>query len=66
VIPDEIAQRCVQVAQDEDLLLAGFDFRVDPSGRWHCLEVNPVPTFLPYEMSTGQPIGAAVVDALLR
>ena len=48
-----------------DLTLAGFDFRVTKDGRWYCLEVNPMPTFLPYETATGQPIGNAVLDALL-
>jgi glutathione synthase/RimK-type ligase-like ATP-grasp enzyme len=62
--PPPIARRCVAVAEREGLPLAGFDFRVTEAGRWYCLEVNPVPTFLPYEASTGQPIGDAVVDAL--
>jgi len=26
--------------------------------------VNPVPTFLPYEAGTGQPIGEALIDIL--
>jgi hypothetical protein len=63
--PPEIEELCVRVAASEGLTLAGFDFRVAPDGRWHCLEVNPVPTFLPYEMATGQPIGDAVLDVLV-
>lgn len=55
---------CHRFAQAEELLIAGFDFKVTPQGEWYCLEVNPVPTFLPYEMATGQPIGAALVEAL--
>jgi hypothetical protein len=62
--PEEIARACVRAAREEGLLLTGFDFRVDSAGRWWCLESNPVPTFLPYEMCTGQPIAAAVVDLL--
>jgi D-alanine-D-alanine ligase-like ATP-grasp enzyme len=42
--------------------VAGFDFRVTPEGSWYCLEVNPMPTFLPYEMATRQPIGAAILN----
>jgi glutathione synthase/RimK-type ligase-like ATP-grasp enzyme len=63
--PINIVDRCCAVAKHEGLLIAGFDFRVAPDGQWYCLEVNPVPTFLPYEMSTGQTIGRALVDALI-
>jgi len=42
--------------------VAGFDFRVTPDGDWYCLEMNPVPTFLPYEMATSQRIGEAILD----
>jgi hypothetical protein len=62
--PEEIELVCIAAARDEGLALAGFDFRVEPTGRWRCLESNPVPTFLPYEMSTGQPIAGAVIDVL--
>ena len=56
---------CISFAAREGLLLAGFDFRVDETtGTWSCLEMNPVPTFLPYEASTGQRIGDAVIDLL--
>jgi glutathione synthase/RimK-type ligase-like ATP-grasp enzyme len=64
-LPPAIAQLCREVAMQEGLLLAGFDFRVTADERWYCLEVNPVPTFLPYEMSTGQPIGNTLLDALI-
>lgn len=62
--PGEIAQRCVDHARREGLPLAGFDFRVDRTGRWYCLEMNPVPSFLPYEAGTGAMIGDAVIDLL--
>jgi hypothetical protein len=57
-----LAARCCDIAQAEGLLLAGFDFRVTPEGDWYCLEMNPVPSFLPYEMCSGEPIGDAVLD----
>ena len=64
-LPDDLADRCVAFAAREGLLLAGFDFRVDETtGTWYCLEMNPVPTFLPYEASTGQRIGDALIDLL--
>ena len=64
-VPEPIAALCRRAAEDEGLLLAGLDFRVDPNGRWWCLEMNPVPTFLPYEAMSGHAIGDAVVDLLV-
>lgn len=61
-VPEEVAAACVSAAAGEGLLLAGLDFRVDSQGSWWCLEMNPVPTFLPYEASTGHAIGDAVLD----
>jgi hypothetical protein len=60
--PAGVAARCLEVARREGLLLAGFDFRVHPDGRWLCLEVNPVPTFLPYEAAAGHPIADTVLE----
>jgi glutathione synthase/RimK-type ligase-like ATP-grasp enzyme len=60
--PTDIQTRCAAVARAEGLLIAGFDFRVTPDDTWYCLEVNPVPTFLPYEMCTGQPIATALLN----
>jgi glutathione synthase/RimK-type ligase-like ATP-grasp enzyme len=63
-VPAEIAALSVAHARDEGLLIAGLDFRTDDDGRWWCLEMNPVPTFLPYEAGAGQPIGDALIDIL--
>lgn len=60
--PDAVLQAAVAFAREQGLLIAGLDFRVSPSDRWWCLECNPAPTFLPYEMETGQ----AIADALLE
>jgi glutathione synthase/RimK-type ligase-like ATP-grasp enzyme len=65
-VPKAISELCCRTATKEGLTIAGFDFRVTNGGRWLCLEMNPVPTFLPYEMSTGQPIGNAVLDKLME
>jgi glutathione synthase/RimK-type ligase-like ATP-grasp enzyme len=62
--PEEIEQLCVQVARREGLLIGGFDFRVTPEDEWFCLEVNPAPSFLPYEMATGQPIARELLCLL--
>ena len=64
-VPPGVAELCLRVLELEGLIIAGLDFRVTPEGAWYCLESNPVPTFLPYEMMTGQPIGDALLDALI-
>lgn len=64
--PAGVAARCVEIARREGLVLAGFDFRVHPDGRWLCLEVNPVPTFLPYEAAAGHPIADAVLEHMAQ
>jgi hypothetical protein len=63
-VPEELRELCCRVAVEEGLELAGFDFRATSDGDWYCLEVNPVPSFLPYEMASGLPIGRAIVDVL--
>lgn len=65
-IPVTIGKLCREFAVDERLIIAGFDFRVTESGHWYCLEVNPVPTFLSYEIPTGQPIGDALLDLFIH
>ena len=61
-VPREIAAACHHFAKKEGLLLAGFDFKIASDGKWWCLECNPAPTFLPYEMSTGQAISQSILD----
>lgn len=62
-VPPEIGGLCATVGAAEGLLVAGFDFRVDAAGFWFCLEVNPMPSFIPYQWQTGQPIAEAVLRA---
>jgi hypothetical protein len=63
-VPEEIQRLSRKAAAAEQLTLAGLDFRVTPTGEWFCLEMNPVPTFLPYEAETGAPIAEALVRRL--
>jgi hypothetical protein len=64
VVPDAVVQPCRAAARAAGLTLSGIDFRVDAHGTWHCLEMNPVPTFLPYEVGARLPIADAVLDLL--
>jgi D-alanine-D-alanine ligase-like ATP-grasp enzyme len=64
-VPPDVARMCVEAARRERLVLAGLDFRVSPDRSWWCLELNPVPTFLPYEAGSGHAIGEAILDVLI-
>jgi glutathione synthase/RimK-type ligase-like ATP-grasp enzyme len=64
-VPPDVARLCVEATRRERLVLAGLDFRVSPDGAWWCLELNPVPTFLPYEAGSSHAIGEAILDALV-
>ncbi|MDQ3850164.1 MAG: hypothetical protein M3296_06075 [Actinomycetota bacterium] len=61
-VPVAVARLCRDVARQEGLVLAGFDFRVCED-EWFCLEVNPMPSFIPYQWATGQPIAETVLQA---
>ena len=63
-VPERIAHRCVQLSDSLGLLLAGCDFRVTPSGRWVCFEVNPSPAFTYFEPRPETPIAEAVAELL--
>jgi glutathione synthase/RimK-type ligase-like ATP-grasp enzyme len=64
-VPDEIAQRCIEVTRSMGLALSGIDLRRAPDGRWFCFEVNPSPGFTYYESHTGQPIADAIARLLV-
>ncbi|MBA7603337.1 hypothetical protein ES703_10444 [subsurface metagenome] len=65
-VPGKIRELCCKVTESEGLIIAGFDFRVTENDQWYCLEVNPVPTFLPYEIETGQQICNAMLQTFSR
>lgn len=63
-LPPAIAESCVRLAHQLDLLLTGIDLKETPDGDYYCFEVNPSPGFLYYEQYTGQPISTALADLL--
>jgi len=65
VVPAEVAERCLGLARDLGLPVAGIDLRRRTDGRWCCFEVNPSPAFTYYEQVTGQPIARAVAKLLM-
>lgn len=65
-LPDEIAQRCVEVTARLGLVLSGVDLRLGVDDAWTCFEVNPMPAYSYFEAHTGLPIAAALGDILTR
>ena len=65
-LPPELEARCIRLAGDLGLELAGIDLRRTPKGRWYCFEVNPSPAYSCYESATGQPISEAIADLLTQ
>ena len=63
-LPEDLAERCVELSRALGLALSGIDLRRTPEGEWYCFEVNPSPGFPYYEQAAGQPIAAAVADLL--
>ena len=63
-LPPAIAESCMRLARQLDLLLTGIDLKETPDGDYYCFEVNPCPGFLYYENYSGQPISTALADLL--
>jgi hypothetical protein len=63
-LSDEWAARCVALSKLLDLPFCGIDLKITPAGEVFCFEVNPSPAFSYYELSTGQPISAALARLL--
>jgi RimK-like ATP-grasp domain len=64
-LDDDLAARCVGLAADLGLDVAGLDLKLAPDGQVYCLEVNPSPVFSYYEQHTGQPIADAIAAYLV-
>lgn len=60
----DLAQQCINLAQDLDLPFAGIDLNITPDDEVYCFEVNPSPGFSYFEQNTGQPIALAVARYL--
>lgn len=65
-LPPALARACSSLAGDMGLVIAGIDLKQTPDGEWYCFEVNPCPGFAYFEQRTGQPISAALAEALRR
>lgn len=66
-IPLNVQERCISLAKNMGLVVAGIDLRYSPdSNRWYCFEVNPSPAFTYYQNSTGQQIDKAIALLLIK
>jgi glutathione synthase/RimK-type ligase-like ATP-grasp enzyme len=63
-LPPAVAESCLRLARQLDLLMTGIDLKETPAGDYYCFEVNPSPGFLYYEKYSGQPISTALADLL--
>jgi glutathione synthase/RimK-type ligase-like ATP-grasp enzyme len=63
-LPDDVAQRCIELAHALHLPFAGIDLMLADDGRTICFEVNPSPGYSYYEHHTGQRISQALADYL--
>lgn len=63
-LDEELADRCVRLAQALNLPFAGIDLKITPDDQVYCFEVNPSPGFSYYEQHTQQPIAQAVARFL--
>jgi glutathione synthase/RimK-type ligase-like ATP-grasp enzyme len=63
-LPDDVAQRCIDLAARLSLPFAGIDLRETPDGDFVCFEVNPMPGYSYFQSETGQPISDALVRLL--
>ncbi|MBV6696728.1 RimK family alpha-L-glutamate ligase [Kitasatospora aureofaciens] len=62
--PDDLAARCLLLAEQLGLTLAGIDLLLADDGEVYCFEVNPSPAFSYFESCTDQPIARAIALAL--
>lgn len=63
--PEEIKIKCLDYARHQQLLFAGFDFKVDKiSGDWYVLEVNPMPGYDFFDDKMDGSISHALGDLL--
>jgi glutathione synthase/RimK-type ligase-like ATP-grasp enzyme len=65
LLPTEISDKILLLMQELGLVYGAIDLRLTPEGKYVFLEINPAGQFLYIEKATGQPIAAAIADALL-
>ena len=65
-LPNDVAEKCVQIVQLQSLRFGAIDLVQDPDGKFWFLECNPNGQWAWIENRTGLPIAAAITDELLK
>jgi glutathione synthase/RimK-type ligase-like ATP-grasp enzyme len=63
-LPKRLVEKCIVLAAELQLPVAGLDLIVSSGGEAYCLEVNPSPAFSYYQQHTGQLISRSVARYL--
>jgi hypothetical protein len=64
-LPDDVAQRVLDLVQQLNLGYGAIDMVFTPDGRYVFIEINPNGQYLWIEQATGLPITDAIVDLLI-
>jgi hypothetical protein len=65
-LPNDIAQRCLDLAARLCLPFCGIDLKRSSDGQYYCFEANPSPAYSYYQEGTGQQIASAVIQFLVE
>lgn len=63
-LPDRIEKMCLELSNFLGLVMAGIDLRRTPRDEYYCLEVNPSPGYVYYELGANQPISESLARVL--
>jgi hypothetical protein len=61
-VPLSVRSSMFSASEAMGLPLTGWDFKVDYSGVWWCLEANPMPAFTPFD----RPLGGAIAKRVAQ
>lgn len=63
-VPTDLKNRLVSATSRMELAFAGWDFKIDANNIYWCLEANPMPGYLPYDVACQGAISQALVRYL--
>ncbi len=64
-LPELVTARCITLAHEMSLPLAGIDLRRRPDGGYVCFEVNPMPAYTYFDVQPDRPISGALAELLI-
>ena len=60
-VPTDLKNRLVSATSRMELAFAGWDFKVDADNIYWCLEADPMPGYLPYDLACQGAVSQALV-----